>query len=68
MIDFAQPDECCGAALSAALLSGILEYVEEWTHQECGQVWRCKKVGDVRHWQPVCDMMVFPDLRWQDRS
>jgi len=60
MLDFADPDECCGPALSAALLSGILEAVDEWTHEECGCRWKARTLGTVRHWYPINDIVVFP--------
>lgn len=52
-LNFVEPDECCGAALSAALLSGLLDESCEWTHEECGTAWRVSQVGSVRHWTPI---------------
>ena len=60
MLDFAEPDECCGPALSAALLSGILEAIDEWTHEECGCRWLAHYHHGVRHWLPQSDVLVFP--------
>jgi hypothetical protein len=55
MLNYAEPDECCGAALSAALLAGLLDgwmAAKEWTHEECGTTWKVRQVGSVRHWTP----------------
>ena len=58
-INFADPDECCGPALSAALLSGVLELVDEWMHEECGCQWKANTIGTVRHWTPQPMIEVF---------
>lgn len=56
-LDTFQEDECCGAALNAAALAGLLDEADEWTHEDCGQVWRAKMIGDMRHWAPACEAL-----------
>jgi len=51
MIQSHDDDACCGAALNAALLAGLLDEADEWTHEECGCVWRARVVGQVKHWR-----------------
>jgi hypothetical protein len=68
-----EPDECCGKALSKALLSGSLDTANSWECPKCGQEWRPKLTkfipGDgaltlapdpIRHWTPHVYMEVVP--------
>jgi hypothetical protein len=55
-----EPDECCGPALNAALLAGLLDEATEWTHEVCGVEWRAQITGPVKHWQPHCPISILP--------
>lgn len=56
-------DECCGKALSKALLSGALESADSWTHTKCGTEWKPRTENFngvmVRNWQPQALIEVF---------
>jgi hypothetical protein len=58
-----ESDDCCGVDISAAALCGMLDDVDEWTHEQCGTRWRATLYGSVRHWQPVCEVLVVPHQR-----
>ena len=59
-LDFYQEDECCGPALNAAILAGLLEETDEWTHQECGQEWKAHVTeAGIRYWKPSCYVEVI---------
>lgn len=45
-------DEPC-KHIAAALLAGKLDAIEEWACPECGEVFRCELVGNVRRWRAV---------------
>jgi hypothetical protein len=52
-LNLAEPDPCCGKALSKALASGALDRTDFWTHDKCGCEWRAEAVGGVRYWIPI---------------
>lgn len=54
-------DDCCGAALAEALLSGDLDAKDSWTHSRCGLEWKPMLVngGAIRHWSPQIITEVF---------
>ncbi len=59
-LDMADPDPCCGKALSKALGSGSLNEKSEWTHEKCGCRWQARQMGDgSRHWHPVIEVWIF---------
>lgn len=45
-------DPCCDANLVIAARAGKLADVESWTCPKCGCEWRCRVVGNIRHWEP----------------
>lgn len=59
MLNTSEHDECCSPALNAAFLAGLVDDTEEWTHEECGTLWRAQAVGEVRHWRPSADVLIF---------
>lgn len=53
MLQTHDEDDCCAAALNAALLAGLLDDAEVWTHEDCGMEWYAHLVAPtVRHWSP----------------
>jgi hypothetical protein len=60
MTNSLEPDDCCGWALSKALVKGKLDHTDTWTHKKCGTEWRCTIVGGmIRHWSPVSIAQVW---------
>ena len=59
-LDMAEPDDCCGRAMSKALHSGSLKQKTEWTHEKCGCRWQARQMTDgSRHWYPVVEVWIF---------
>jgi hypothetical protein len=52
-------DECCSAALNAALLAGMLDEATEWTHEECGVTWKPQQVHGLRHWSAIHQILIL---------
>lgn len=59
MLNTHEPDACCGEALNAALLAGLLDSTDTWVHEVCGEEWHAVMVGDVRHWHPHPLLEIF---------
>lgn len=53
MLNVAEPDSCCGEALSEALSSGSLDAETRWVHEDCGTAWNGVMVGPVKMWTPT---------------
>ncbi len=57
------PDDECGPLLSAALLSGTLDFEKTWTCPQCSAEWRVREYRGhdevFRHWEPYCPVMIF---------
>lgn len=58
-----QEDDCCGRALFAFLSTPDSEKTKTWTHPKCGQEWRPRIQGILRHWSPVCVTSVMRGRR-----
>lgn len=58
-LNTADPDLCCGVALNAALLAGLLDDTDTWVHEACGCEWHAVMVGEIRHWSPQPLMEIF---------
>lgn len=52
-------DTCCGNALNAALLSGMLDEATSWVHDGCGVEWWAETIGTIKHWRPRCPVEVI---------
>lgn len=61
VLNTVQEDICCAAALSRALLSGVLDGKNTWKHSLCGLEWTPVWIEDgrVRHWMPNCPIEVW---------
>ncbi len=61
MLNTHEPDDgCCGPALSAAILAGLLDDAAEWECPECGCAWRPSVIGNaVRWWEPHPTVVVI---------
>jgi len=60
VIDTYDPDPCCGKRLSEALLSGRLDEAQSWQCPKCGTQWKPRRAAEVRVWEPVPDIEVWP--------
>ena len=58
MTDTYQDDSCCSKRLAKALLAAT-EPLTEWTCPRCGVEYRPRVVGDLRHWEAICPVVVF---------
>jgi hypothetical protein len=60
-----EPDTCCGAAISKALRSGLLNTVERWECPKCGMLWTPEMHGEIKHWmpRPYFQVVRHPHLR-----
>jgi hypothetical protein len=46
-------DPCCSKPFSKASLSGALDDLNYWLCPKCGTEWKPRKIGTIRHWEPV---------------
>ena len=58
MLDTVEPDDGCCKALIKALLKAETP-MDSWTCPKCGVEWAPRIVGDLRHWEAVCPVVVF---------
>ncbi len=51
-------DPCCTRGLAAELTGRPL--MDRWICPKCGSEWIPRLVGTVRHWEPKCEVQVWP--------
>ena len=54
------PDDCCATPLRRRIETDPgFASAEEWACPKCSAIWKAQLVGEVKHWEPVCDVVVF---------